>query len=242
MGCKFGKECSFPHLKIEEEPNKKPKNGGDKSAVAKVKHVRQLGCAFQDTEPAEASAILRKGPKVLGPIRRVRFTRTALRQANILENKGPSLNQIQVKVPHQRSSYAVKFEDRSQERLQDKSDAPAARHGILPEIFYKLKEKDKATLCSPTEEWIMPAASVVDSGASMHMVSKRDLNSADLETMRISKSPTTVMTANGKVQTREEATVHVKESDLCVTVMLVEETSTVLSLGKLIEEFGYTYH
>ena len=32
-------------------------------------------------------------------------------------------------------------------------------------------------------------------------------------TMRISKNPTTVMTANGDVQTREEATVYVKELD-----------------------------
>ena len=70
------------------------------------------------------------------------------------------------------------------------SVAPAARHGILPDI-YKLKEKDKATFYSPREEWIMPAAStikpeerefVVDSGASMDMVSKRDSNSAELET------------------------------------------------------------
>ena len=47
----------------------------------------------------------------------------------------------------------------------------------------------------------------------MHMVSKKDLDSAELETMRTSRSPTTVMTANGEVQTREEATVHVKELD-----------------------------
>ena len=52
---------------------------------------------------------------------------------------------------------------------------------------------------------------MVDSGASVHVVSKKDLDSAELETMRISKSPTTVMTANGEVQTREEATVYVKE-------------------------------
>ena len=44
----------------------------------------------------------------------------------------------------------------------------------------------------------------------MHMVSKKDLNSAELETMRTSSSPTTVMTAKGEVQTREEATVYVK--------------------------------
>ena len=83
---------------------------------------------------------------------------------------------------------------------------------------------------------------LVDSGASMHMVSKRDLNSAELGTMRTSKNPTTVMTANGEVLTRENATVYVKDQDLFVTVMLLEETPAVLSLGKLCEDHGYTYH
>ena len=63
----------------------------------------------------------------------------------------------------------------------------------------------------------------------MHMVSKKDLNSAELETMRISRNPTTVMTANGEVQTREEATVYVKQLDLFVKVALLEETPAVLS-------------
>ena len=52
---------------------------------------------------------------------------------------------------------------------------------------------------------------VVDSGACMHMVSKRDLNSAELETLGTSRILRTVMTANGEVRTREDATVHVKE-------------------------------
>ena len=73
------------------------------------------------------------------------------------------------------------------------------------------------------------------------LVSKKDLNSAELETMRISRNLTTVMTANGEVQTREEATVYVKELDLFVTVMLLEETPAVRSLGKLCEDHGYTY-
>ena len=55
---------------------------------------------------------------------------------------------------------------------------------------------------------------MVDSGASMHIVSENDVNSAELETMRMSRSPRTVMTANGEVQTREETTVYVKELDL----------------------------
>ena len=76
----------------------------------------------------------------------------------------------------------------------------------------------------------------------MHMVSKKDLDSAELETMRTSRSPTMVMTANGEVQTREEATVYVKQLDLFFKVMLLEETAAVLSLWNLCEDHGYTYH
>ena len=64
----------------------------------------------------------------------------------------------------------------------------------------------------------------------MHMASKKDLNSAELETVMITKNPTTVVTANGDVLTREEATVYVKELDLFVTVMLLENTPAALSL------------
>ena len=82
---------------------------------------------------------------------------------------------------------------------------------------------------------------VVDSGARMHMVSKGDLDYAEWETMRdIDESDN----GDGRptAQTREEATVHVKELDLFVTVMLPEETPAVLSLGKLCEDHGYTNH
>ena len=50
------------------------------------------------------------------------------------------------------------------------------------------------------------------------------------------------MTANEEVQTREEATVFVKELDLFVTVVFLEETPAVLSLGKPCGDHGYTYH
>ena len=38
----------------------------------------------------------------------------------------------------------------------------------------------------------------------MHMISKKDLNVAELETVTTSRSATTVITANGEVQTNEE--------------------------------------
>ena len=67
----------------------------------------------------------------------------------------------------------------------------------------------------------------------MHMLSRKYLNSAEWETVSVSKSPTTVVTSNSELQAKEEATVYVKELDLVVTVKLLEGTSAVLSLGKL---------
>ena len=159
--------------------------------------------------------------KVFGSTRRIRFTQSALRQASIREKKGPSPGKIQVKHPHQRSPYAMKFVDRSHEET-DRQRCARSKAWNLAKNIYKLKEKDKATLGSPSEEWVLPAAStkkpqerefVVDSRACMRMVSKKDFNSAELETMRTSRNPTTVMTANGEVQSREEATEYVKELD-----------------------------
>ena len=92
----------------------------------------------------------------------------------------------------------------------------------MAKSILKLKEKDKVTFFSPTEVWCLPAPPVikpeerefvVDSGANMHMLGRKDLNSAELETVRVSKSQTTVVTANGEVQTNDEATVYVKELD-----------------------------
>ena len=41
----------------------------------------------------------------------------------------------------------------------------------------------------------------------MHMLNRKDVNSAELEPVRVSESPTTVVTAKGEVQSNEEATV-----------------------------------
>ena len=73
----------------------------------------------------------------------------------------------------------------------------------------------------------------------MHMLSRKDLNSAELDPVRVCQSPTTVVAANGEVQTKEEATVYVKELDLLVTAKILEDTPAVLSLGRLCEDHGY---
>ena len=128
---------------------------------------------------------------------------------------------------HQRNHNAPKFEDRSQEETEWQERCAREAAWRLAKNIFKLQEKHKTAFFSPSENWCLPAPStlkpeerefVVDSGASMHMISKKDLNSAELETVTTSRSSTTVLTANGEVQTHEEATVHVKELDIFLTM------------------------
>ena len=49
-----------------------------------------------------------------------------------------------------------------------------------------------------------------------------------------------MVTANGEVQTNEEAQAYVHDLDLFVTVQILDDTLAVLSLGKLCEEHGYS--
>ena len=192
MDADLEKKCSFAHRQVDEQPSKRSKNNGDKRAVAML----QLGCVFQDMEPPKSSSILRKSLNILKPIRCVQFTEAVVRHANI-RDQNPSLGLICPGDPHQLNPNAPKFEDRSQEETECKSDAPVKQRGGWPKIV-KLKEKDKTAFFSPSENGCLPAPStlkleerkiVVDSGASMHMISRKDLNAAELDTLTKSCSP-----------------------------------------------------
>ena len=111
----------------------------------------------------------------------------------------------------------------------------------MARCILKLKDKHKTTFLSPSENWCLPASTlkleerefVVDSRASIHMIIKKDLSDAEMDTLTKSCSPTIVITANGEVQTHEEAIVYVKELDIFLTMKVLENTPAVLSLGKL---------
>ena len=62
-----------------------------------------------------------------------------------------------------------------------------------------------------------------------------------MDTLTKSWSPAIVTTANGEVQTHEEATVYDEELDLFLTMNVLEDTPAVLSLGMLCDEHGYSY-
>ena len=133
-GCRFGEKCSFAHRQVDEQPSKRSKKNDDKSAVAMLKkhelfdrtvrpvendssNTRLLGCVFQDMESPKSSSILRKSSDIRKPIRCVKFTKAVARHADI-RDQNPSLGMICPGEPHQRSTNAPKFEDRSQEETE----------------------------------------------------------------------------------------------------------------------------
>ena len=125
-GCRFGEKCSYGHRQVEEQPSKRSKNNGDKSAVAMLKksehhhrtgrnvvnvyssNTRPLGCVFQDMEPPKSSSILRKSSDTQKPIQRVKFTKAVARHTKI-RDQNPSLGLICPGVPHQRSPQRSKI-------------------------------------------------------------------------------------------------------------------------------------
>ena len=74
----------------------------------------------------------------------------------------------------------------------------------------------------------------------MHMISKEDLSDAEMDSKTKSWSPTIVITANGELQSHEEAIVYVKELDIFLKMKVLENTPAVLLLGKLFDENGYS--
>ena len=77
-------------------------------------------------------------------------------------------------------------------RQSGKSKVPAKQRGSWPKNFFlKLQEHQRATFFSSPEHRCLPASTlkleerefVVDSGTSTHMISRKDLISAEMDTM-----------------------------------------------------------
>ena len=235
-------EC---HDRLGQPVKRSDKKLGQNSSKRQFSDARKLRCVFQDMKP---KSILRKGTDMPRPIQRVKFTKAIARHTKI-RDQNPSLGYICPGEPHERSPSAPKFEDRSQEETEWQEQGAREAAWKLAKSVLKLKEHQRATFFSPSENRCLPASTlkleerefVVDSGASTHMISKKDLSNAEMDTLTKSCSPTIVITAKGEVQAHEEATVYVKELDIFLTTKVLENTPAVLSLGKLCDENRYSY-
>ena len=70
--------------------------------------------------------------------------------------------------------------------------------------------------------------------------SENKLTSGDKDTIRRSREPTVNTTASGKAESTEEGRVYVNDLVVSVTMVLLEDSAAVVSLGLLGEELGCT--
>ena len=167
------------HDRSEKPDKRSDEKLGQKSSKRRLSDARQLGCVFQDMTPPKS--ILRKCSDMQKTIQRVRFTKAITRHAKI-RDQNPSLGMICPGEPHERSYRAPKFEDRSQEETEWQEQGAREAAWKLARSVFKLKEQERATFFSPSENRCLPASTlepeerefVVDSGASMPMISKKD--------------------------------------------------------------------
>ena len=171
------------------KPDKRSvKKLGQKSSKRRSPDARQLGCVLQDMTPPKS--ILRKSSDMPKTIQREKFKKAIARHADI-RDQNPSLGVICPGEPHERSPNAPKFEDRSQEETEWQEQGAREAAWKLAKNVCKLKEHQKATFFSPPENRCLPASTlkpeerefVVDSGASMHRISKKDLSDAEMDTL-----------------------------------------------------------
>ena len=184
-GCHFGEKCSFAHRQVDAQPTKWSKSNNVKSAVAILKKgnwhergsvtdrshdrsgqpeessqrrlsdARQLGCVFQDMTPPKSILQCTDMPK---PIQRVKFKKAIARHTKI-RDQNPSLGYICPGEPHERSPNAPKFEDRSQEETERQEQGAREAAWKLAKNVFELKEHERATFFSPSENRCLPASS-----------------------------------------------------------------------------------
>ena len=198
----YGNHCLFRHADGEEKPSKRSKKESTQQTVAILKHRKVQGCVSQNSNPKKS--IPRKTAKVrvnASAGHTVKFSGRTWYEIRIGEAKGPSRGIIQKGDTHERNPCAPKFEERTPEEPSRQEDCARKASWNLENKYiyiyvYMRKADDKATFYFAVKIEASALVSkntaermfVVDSGASMHMLSKKDLSSDELDTLRRSRN------------------------------------------------------
>ena len=149
----------------------------------------------------------------------------------------------------ERVPWAPKYEERTRNEIfrQERCARKAAQ--ILAQDVYKLKEGSQETFTFLPKfgycQHLLRQIQKSDNSSSTFEL-QCTVKKEGLEFRRVGESqeiqiPITVVTANGEVQTKEEAQVYVHDLHVFATVQLLEDIDAVLSLGKLCQEHGCTF-
>ena len=82
---------------------------------------------------------------------------------------------------------------------------------------------------------------MIDSGASYHIVGKKELTAEERKMIRKLADPIPLSTANGPTWATEETDIYVHELDIWVVAVLLEDSPAVLCQGKLVEHHGFRF-
>ena len=145
--------------------------------------MKVQGCVFQNSGPKK-SILWKTGQTRLNASagHTLKFSGRTWYEVQIRERKGPSRGVIQKGEPHKRNLCAPTFEERPPEETSRQEECARKAAWDLARKIYKLKAEGKATFYSLVERKAPALVSknaeermfVVDSRASMHMLSKKD--------------------------------------------------------------------
>ena len=82
---------------------------------------------------------------------------------------------------------------------------------------------------------------IVDSGASFHIVSRTEMTERELKTITKIDQPILIQTANGLLELTEKCQIYVRDLKAQLWAYILDDTVSLLSLGLLVEELGYSY-
>ena len=154
----------------------------------------------------------------LGSKHAVKFSKGMWHQMKIRERKGPSRGIIPKCAPHERSPCAPKFEERAHEEILHQERCARGVAWNLAKIFTSpiMRTKLRFILLFKPGQCRRPLRTRVRSRSrSIRAHAEQKIRTSDeLDTLRRSRNSTVVLTANGEVQTNEEAQVYVHDLDL----------------------------
>ena len=182
---------------------------------------------------------------VLGRIdKRVRFPKWTIGKAK-MQYKRETLQGQYPKEVHQHASKDAMGKSKAGQEWNRLHNvwARSAAWKLRKELFPKDKKEEFYVTHEPVAACVAhnPREYVVDSGASFHLISRKDLTKRELQTVRPAEEPQTLATANGVVQATQEAEIYAKDLDLIVRALILEDVPPVLSLGRLVRNHQCEY-
>ena len=104
------------HREVSSQPNKKTKKNGGKGSFCSIEEFESIRLRIPAYRAADIQVEFSEGHIILRTAaQRAHLKRFLTPRQKSLERKGPSQGVIQHFEPYERSPYALKFEDRSEE-------------------------------------------------------------------------------------------------------------------------------